>query len=154
MVMIIFTAILAAILIFSRRKLGFFGLAIFMGIQLDKLWNLELTNLLLNLKLNIPSSALSGMVGLILILAPAFLLLPKCKKQEKWAWGLLAGLIVVIFVGSVSGSRLGGIFSFDVLSITLREILESYYRYIVSAMAGLIIIDRLFFSVKKIDKKA
>ena len=146
--------ILAAILIFSRKKLGFFGLAIFMGIQLDKLWNLELTNLLLNLKLNIPSNALSGIVGLILILAPAFLLLPKCKKQEKWAWGLLAGLIVVIFVGSVSGFRLGGIFSFDVLSSSLREILESYYRYIASAMAGVIIIDCLFFSVKKIDKKA
>ena len=154
MVMIIFMTILAAILIFSRKKLGFFGLAIFMGIQLDKLWNLELTNLLLNLKLNIPSNALSGIVGLILILAPAFLLLPKCKKQEKWAWGLLAGLIVVIFVGSVSGFRLGGIFSFDVLSSSLREILESYYRYIASAMAGVIIIDCLFFSVKKIDKKA
>ena len=147
-------AILAAILIFSRKKLGFFGLAIFMGIQLDKIWNLDLTNLLLNLKLNIPSSALSGIVGLILILAPAFLMLAKCKKQEKWAWGLLAGLIVVIFVGSVSGSRLGGIFSFDALSSTLREILESYHRYIVSAMAGVIIIDCLFFSVKKIDKKA
>ena len=84
MITIIFIAILIVFLTLSQRKMGYFNLVILSGVVLNKYWNKEITNFLTTSNLTIPELTLSGIIGIVLILAPALLILTKNPKQENW----------------------------------------------------------------------
>ena len=154
MVVIIFLAILAIFLILSRRKLGLFSLAIFAGISLNRFWNTEATNFLVELSLNIPRETLSGIVGLVLILAPAFLVLPKGGKQEKWTIGIISSLAAAIFSVSVSISSFRTIFILDDFSKNIASLVESNFSNIILAGVFFSILGVLSFKIKKPDENS
>ena len=154
MVVIIFLAILAIFLILSRRKLGLFSLAIFAGISLNRFWNTETTNFLVELSLNIPRETLSGIVGLVLILAPAFLVLPKGGKQEKWTIGIISSLAAAIFSVAVSISSFRTIFILDDFSKNIASLVESNFSSIILAGVIFSILGVLSFKFKKPDENS
>ncbi|MDO4872408.1 MAG: hypothetical protein Q4A27_03240 [bacterium] len=154
MVMLIFTAIIALVLFLSRRKLGIFGLAVFMGIVLSQNWSSELTQAVASLGLNVPQSTLAGIVKLSLILVPAFLLLAKGSKQDNLIIGIISSIGLAIFVGAVSASSLGAIFVFDQLSRTLAAWLANYHSLIIAAVSAWLIFEIASLKFKKPEQKS
>ena len=153
MIVLIFTIIMALILILSRRKLGLFSLAIFAGLAVDQFWNAELTKFLTGLSLNIPAGTLSGLVGLLLILTPAFLLLAKGGKQESWLVGAISGGLATVFVAVVTISNLGAIFKLDALSQNLATFARANYGWVILAAVILAVLEILSFKIKNSGQK-
>ena len=98
MVVIVFTVIMAILLTLSRRKLGYFIMAILAGVVLNQYLNAEIVKILTLSNLQIPQTTLVGIVGLGLIFTPALLLLPKNFKQENWLFGVTSSIFTSIFV--------------------------------------------------------
>ena len=153
MIVLIFTLIIALILVLSRRKLGLFSLAIFAGLAVDRFWNAELTKFLAGLSLNIPAGTLSGLVGLFLILTPAFLLLAKGGKQESWLVGTISGGLVAIFITVVTASNLGAIFKLDALSQNLSTFARANYSGVILVAVILAVLEILSFKIKNSGQK-
>lgn len=154
MIILIFAIILAIFLMLSRRKLGLFSLAIFAGISLNRFWNSEATDFLVSLSLNIPRETLSGIVGVALILTPAFLVLAKGGKQESWLVGVISSIFVSIFVSAVTVSNFRVIFALDELSKTLAGMTESNFSIVILAGVIFSILSVLSFKLKKPVEKS
>ena len=98
MITIIFIAILIVFLTLSQRKMGYFNLVVLSGVVLNKYWNKEITNFLTTSNLTIPELTLSGIVGIVLILAPALLILTKARKLDYYGYFFCIFCIFCIFI--------------------------------------------------------
>lgn len=154
MIVVIFAVIIAILLILSRKKLGYFNLAIFAGIVTNRYWNDYITNFLINSRLVIPSNTLGGIIALVIVLLPAFMILAKNAKQENWVLGIFSSCCSAIFVSTMSISNLEKVFMFDDLSRILSDILKNQASIIVLLIMIFSILSILSFKINKIDKKS
>lgn len=154
MILIIFLVILSILLIISRRKLGTFILAVFMGDHVNRLWNIDITNFITSLSLNIPRETLSGIAGLLLILMPAFLVLAKSDKYNKWIFGLISSFITAVFVAIICSSAISSIFILDEVSKHFFSIAEKNYNFIVLLASIMAIFEILSMRLKKSTEKS
>lgn len=154
MIVVIFAVIIAILLILSRKKLGYFNLAIFTGIVTNRYWNDYITNFLINSRLAIPSNTLGGIIALVIVLLPAFMILAKNAKQENWVLGIFSSCCSAIFISTMSISNLEKVFMFDDLSRILSDILKNQASIIVLLIMIFSILSILSFKMNKIDKKS
>lgn len=154
MIVLIFLAILSIFVTLSRRKLGYFTLALFAGYVLNQFWNAEIVAILTPLGLNIPRATLSGFVGLGLIFSPAFVILAKNPKQENWLAGAISSIFTSVLALCLAVSSLSRVFAFDLLSENLSASVESFSKYLVLAGVILSILSIISFKLKKLDEKS
>ena len=154
MVVIIFTVIMAILLTLSRRRLGYFIMAILAGVVLNQYLNAEIVKILTLSNLQIPQTTLVGIVGLGLIFTPALLLLPKNFKQENWLFGVTSSIFTSIFVLVISHSSLSRVFVLDDLSKNLALWVENYAGIIVLVAVIMAILSIFSTKTKKDDKKS
>lgn len=154
MVLIIFIVILALLLTLSRRKVGYFLLAVLAGIYINNLINGDIVDFLRKSNVNIPWTTLDGVVALCISLGLAFIILPKNGKQEKWIIGIILSIIVAVVSVLVLSPAISNIFVPDPLARTIQNSVKDAQKWVVLAGIIISILDILSFKLKKIEKKS
>lgn len=153
MIVVIFAVALAIFLSLTRRRFGTFILALLAGVSVDHYWNGQLVDFLTTASLNIPKETLSGAAGLIIILAPAILILGKGGKQPNWLFAVIQSIAVSVLVSVIALPSIAKVFSLDVYSKDLLLAANNYVGLFIIIGMVLAILDILSFKVTKPGKK-
>ena len=154
MITIIFIAILIVFLTLSQRKMGYFNLVLLSGVVLNKYWNKEITNFLTTSNLTIPELTLSGIVGIILILAPALLILTKNPKQENWIIRIVSSAFSAFFAFLLLLPYFEKVFVLDDISKNIAIFLGYWMNWVILAGVVLSILSIAPVKFKKNEKKS
>lgn len=149
MIIIALVAILSVFLLLSRRKLGFFVMALFTGYVVDIFCNQQIVNLLAAANLRIPNTTLNGVVAISTILGFGLLALVRSGKQSKWLVSIIHSIIVGLFTILLTGKFLQKVFVLDQISIHILTVIGAYLNYIVLGGA---VYSIIFWSNSTIDK--
>ena len=149
MITIIFIAILIVFLTLSQRKMGYFNLVVLSGVVLNKYWNKEITNFLTTSNLT-----LSGIVGIILILAPALLILTKNPKQENWIIRIVSSAFSAFFAFLLLLPYFEKVFVLDDISKNIAIFLGYWMNWVILAGVVLSILSIAPVKFKKNEKKS
>lgn len=153
MIVVIFAAALAIFLTLTRRRFGIFILAMLSGVVLNGYFGGQITELFLLAGLKIPTEVLAGLSGLVCIILPSFLLLGKSSKQPSWVFGIVQSIFVAVLFVVLCLPDLAKIFSLDVFSRDILNLINEYGKYIILGGVGLAIFDIMFTKSKKLGKK-
>ncbi len=153
-VFIILLAALFALAYFTKRRFGVLGLALCAGSLLSNSWSSTLTPWLQQQGVTLIVPPLSAVVSVILILAPAVLLLFSGPAYEKTLPRIGGAIIFALLAFVLMLNPLGLALVFDDLSLQIYSFLSLYSSYLIVIGVALALADILITRTPKRHHKA
>lgn len=151
-VLAIVTAILFAIVFFTKRRFGLLGMALAVGSILSNLWSQDLTPIIRQAGLEIVSPPLASVVAAALVLLPAAILLFSSPANKKFIHRILDAAAFAVLAVAFLLPVLGDALILEAEGLEVYNFFTEYRAWVITAGLVYAVVDVLLAKHKKEDK--